>query len=97
MVPQFSFWQLSIVILSCIAFPTANAMLAFVRPNTSVPCAGSQQPCLTFNDYAQQVDWYFVDNTTFLFLPGTHELDVQLDLEGLSNIMFAPLDEANSY
>ena len=95
MVPQFSFWQLSIiVILSCTVIPSAvNAELAFVRPNTSVACGGAQQPCLTFNEYAQQVDQYFVDNTTFLFLPGTHELDIQLDLEGLSNISFVPLGE----
>ena len=96
MVPQFSFWLLFVAIVHCLVFPTAiNAELAFVRPNTSVPCAGSQQPCLTFNEYAQ-VDQYFVDNTTFLFLPGTHQLDVELDLKSLSNIAFVPalgLDE----
>ena len=94
MVPQFLFWQLSVVILCCIIFPTAlNAELAFVRPNTSVACAGSQQPCLTFNEYAQQLDQYFIDNTTFLFQPSTHKLDVQLELEGLSNVAFVSLDK----
>jgi predicted outer membrane repeat protein len=96
MVSHYSFWLLLIAVIHCLVFPTAvNAELAFsVRPNSSVSCASPQQrPCLTFNEYAQQVDQYFVDNTTFLFLTGTHELDVQLDLEGLSNISFAPLDD----
>ena len=91
-----SLWLRLVVIIHCIVLPTAvNAESAFVRPNTSVTCANSQQPCRTFNEYVQQAEQYFVDDTTFLFLPGTHELDIQLDLEGLSNISFAPLDEAN--
>ena len=82
MAPQCSFWLLLIAIIHCVnVLPTANAEKAFVRPNTSVPCPSSSQPCLTFNEYAQEVNQYFVDNTTFLFLPGTHELDVQLDKE----------------
>ena len=93
-----SFWPVALVaVIHCLIFPTAvNAEVAFVRPNSSVSCASSsQQPCLTFNEYAQQVEQYFVDDTTFLFLHGTHQLDFQLDLEGLSNISFAPLDNQN--
>ena len=91
MAQQCSFCLLLITIIhSGNVLPTANAEKAFVRPNTSVTCPSSSQPCLTFNEYAQEVNQYFVDNTTFLFLPGTHELDVQLDLENLSNISFVP-------
>ena len=98
MVPQFSFWlllHLLVAVIHCPIFPTTvNAELAFVRPNSSVSCASSQQrPCLTFNEYAQQVDQYFVDNTTFLFLPGIHELNAPLDLKDLSNISLVPLSE----
>ena len=93
-----SFWPLSLVaVIHCLCvFPTAvNAELAFVRPNSSVSCANSssQPPCLTFNEYAQQVEQYFVNDTTFLFLPGTHQLDIQLNLEGLSNIAFGSIDD----
>ena len=97
---QLSFWLLLIAVrgVHSLVFPTAvNAELAFVRPNSSVSCASPQQrPCLTFNEYTQQVDQYFVDNTTFLFLPGTHELDTPLDLEGLSNVSFAPLNDLDA-
>ena len=66
-----------------------------MRPNSSVSCANSssQPPCLTFNEYAQQVEQYFVNDTTFLFLPGTHQLDIQLNLEGLSNLAFGSIDD----
>ena len=98
MAPRVSFWLLLIAIIHCgTVFPTANAEKAFVRPSTSVPCPS--QPCLTFNEYAQEVNQYsnFVDNTTFLFLPGTHELDARLDLKNLSNISFVPSDEDNTH
>ena len=95
MVPQFSSRLLLVAVIHCPVFPTTvNAELAFVRPNSSVSCTNSQQrPCLTFNKYAEQVDQYFIDHTTFLFLPGIHELDAPLDLEGLSNISLVPLSE----
>ena len=98
MVPQFSFWPLALVaVIHCLVFATTvNAELAFVRPNSSVLCSASssQQPCLTFNEYAQQVNQYFVNDTTFLFLPGTHRLDIGLYLKpGLSNISLVPLNE----
>ena len=94
MVPSFSFWPLLVAILHS---TTVSAEVAFVRPNSSVSCASSsQQPCLTFNEYAQQVDRYFVDKTTFIFLPGTHQLDFQLDLKDLSNIAFVPFGEGSN-
>ena len=98
MAPQLSFWLLLVAVVHSLVFPAAvNAELAFVRPNSSVSCTSPQQrPCLTFNEYAEQVDQYFVDNTTFLFLPGTHELDAPLDLEGLSNVSFAPLNDLDA-
>ena len=94
-----TFWPLALVaVIHCLVFPIAiNAELAFVRSNSSVSCSSSsQQPCLTFNKYAQQAEQYFVNNTTFLFLPGIHKLDIQLDLEGLSNIVLIPLDDPHA-
>ena len=62
-------------------------MEVFVTPSDNVIC-GSQSPCLTLNEYAREADQYFVDNTTFIFLPGVHHLDLQLNLESLSNVSF---------
>ena len=91
-----SFWLLLIAVTHFTT--TINAELAFVRPNSSVSCASSpqQRPCLTFNEYAQQINQYFVDNTTFLFLPGTHELDAPLNLKNLSSISFVPLNDLDA-
>ena len=98
MAPQLSFWLLLVAVVHSLVFPAAvNAELAFVRPNSSMSCASPEQrPCLTFNEYAEQVDQYFVDNTIFLFLPGTHELDAPLDLKDLSNVSFAPLNDLDA-
>ena len=96
MVKQFSFW-LPLIVHCLVISPAVNAELAFVRPNSSVSCASSsQQPCLTFNEYAQQVEQYFVNDITFLFLPGTHQLNIQLNLEDLSNIALVPLNGLNA-
>ena len=59
----------------------------FVTPSDNVTC-GSQSPCLTLNEYAREAEQYFVDNITFIFLPGVHHLDLQLNLENISNLTF---------
>ena len=53
-------------------------------------------PCRLFNDYAREGDQYFVDNTIFTFLPGTHQLDVSLDLKNLTNITLLASDKDNN-
>ena len=58
----------------------------FVRPSNFENKTCQFNPCLPLNDYAREADHYFKDNTIFTFLPGTHELDVLLDLRSLSNI-----------
>ena len=44
----------------------------------------SFQPCITFTDYIANKS--IVDNTTFIFLHGTHHLDIPLNLVNLSNV-----------
>ena len=58
----------------------------FVRPSNFENKTCQFNPCLPLNDYAREADHYFVDNTIFAFLSGTHELDIILDLRSLSNI-----------
>ena len=79
-----SLWLLSAITLHCSTSLTV-AKEVFVTPSENVTCS-SQSPCLTLNEYAREADLYFVDNTTFIFSPGVHHLDVQLNLENLSNL-----------
>ena len=86
MVLLLSFWLLSAITLHC-SISLTVAKEVFVRPSENVTCS-SQSPCLTLNEYAREADKYFRDNTTFIFLPGVHHLDLQLNLESLSNLTF---------
>ena len=49
----------------------------------------------TLNEYANEVDQYFLDNTTFTFMPGIHQLSVPLRLDGLSNVVLRAMDAEN--
>ena len=52
-----------------------------------------QHPCLTLNDYANNVDTYFVNDSTFLFIPGNHQLSVGLSISSVHNLSLAGLSE----
>ena len=86
------FWLLSAIVTHYSIFST-NAENVFVRPSEFEDVTCPYQPCLTLNDYARETDQYIVDNTTFLFLPGIHQLDIQLYLENVSNTAFLVFDE----
>ena len=64
--------------------------LNYVTPsqsNTS-PCPIREWQCLTLNEYAGNSSQYLVSNTTFVFLPGNHQLDIKVTLESLQNVSF---------
>ena len=78
------------LLLVVCSFVSTKAENAFVKPSETVIC--SSQPCLTFNNYVNQSNQYFVDNATFMFLAGVHLLDFPLNLENLSDVAFLTLD-----
>ena len=85
MAPFFPLWFLLAITTHCL-FLSTNAKKVFVKPSEGVKC--STQPCLTLNDYANDSDQHFVDNTTFTFLSGVHRLDIPLNLENLLDVAF---------
>ena len=85
---------LALLLLSAVTSQNSifsNAVAVFVRPSENVTCPS--QPCLTLNDYAREPGQYFLDNSTFLFLPGIHHLDYQLRVENVSNVNFFVFNE----
>ena len=59
--------------------------LLYVKPNDpSLSC--SSQPCLTWDQYALQQGSYFTNGATFLFLPGTHNVQFTVSLVNKSNV-----------
>ena len=54
----------------------------YVRPSSLTHCP--KEPCHTLSDYARNIGRYFCpENTTLVFLSGTHHLDTDLNVSGL--------------
>ena len=85
-------WFLLITVFS--ALPTNDGAIVYVRPSSKSTCP--DHPCLSFSDYVREKDQYFLDGTSLVFLSGVHNLDLQLQLESVSNISLGPLEGAGS-
>ena len=66
----------------------------YVTPSRGVPCLIDQHPCYTIDEYASQIDKFFINNSIFLFVPGNHSLTIGLDISGIQNISFIGLPES---
>ena len=77
------------VVLS-ISFFALNgaARIRYVRSNANTPCPNTLNPCLTFAEYANETDRYFVRDAIFNFSPGTHDLSVCLKLTNIDHFSF---------
>ena len=95
---------LSVILVRQCSTTNAATHLYYVRPtdsdrsdvNCSCSVAAGQLPCLTLSDYARETELYFEDNTTFMFLSGSHLLDVPLYLMSLSNVTLTACDGEQS-
>ena len=88
--------QLQVVLLFWTVFTVFNvkSKITYVRPNSEYNASCPSQPCLTFNEYAEAMEQYIVDNTTFIFLPGYHNLNMSLRIENTSGLVFHADDNA---
>ena len=68
----------------------------YVTPNSIVPCLKDQQPCFTIEEYAGQVDTFFINNSIFSFDPGNHSLNIGLNIRGIHNVSFIGLPNSSS-
>ena len=68
-------------------FPLKN----YVSPNKTSRCSGNWSPCLTLQEYADQPDVYFINNTIVYFEPGSHQLNSTLKLSNVHNFTFQGL------
>ena len=53
-----------------------------------VNCRSSSNSCRTFNDYANSVDTYFISDTSFHFVKGTHHLNRTIIVTDVVNLRF---------
>ena len=63
---------------------TADFEEVYVRPSDNATCPG--HPCFLFSEYTTEVNEYFKDNTTFLFMDGIHILNASLHIENVSEV-----------
>lgn len=74
-------------IMQSLNLVSSQSLTNYVTPtrNNSSLCPQSKQ-CITLNEYAADPGEHFLSNTTFIFLPGTHQLDDDIRLENLQNV-----------
>ena len=60
----------------CVA-PTATSCLS---------CPQNSTNCTTLSEYAQEVELYFTSNTTMVFLPGDHTLDMNITVANVDRL-----------
>lgn len=58
----------------------------YVQPFNEVSACTSES--CTFDQFAQNPEQYFLSGTTFIFLPGDHQLNNSISLHGVQNISF---------
>ena len=67
---------------------SVGGCIQYVRPNASSPKACPSEPCFTLDQYILNTSNYFTTGTTFIFLPGNHSLEIQLNITSVSSITF---------
>ena len=64
----------------------STSAVNYVIPNGFQTCLDDHAPCLTLEEYTEQNERYFTNDTIFLFYPGIHVLNDSLILDNLCNI-----------
>ena len=71
------------MIISSEPVESLTLQVKYVQPST----ACTNEPC-TFDQFARNPEQYFCSNTTFIFLPGDHQLSNNISLYGIQNVTF---------
>ena len=59
-------------------------------------CPHKSNHCATLSEYAQEVQMYFTSNTTFVFLPGDHALDLNITVANFSRLTIHGLSSSDN-
>ena len=75
-------------IISFFVVAVTAEFVSYVKPQGNDFSECPSDPCLTLDNYTQNLDEFFISNTEFVFLPGNHQIDSQLSLQNLTNVTF---------
>ena len=74
-------------ILSCCSAEIVYCVTPTQPTDTSCsPCPHNSIHCATLSDYAQKAKSYFTSNSTVVFLPGDHILDMNITVANISSL-----------
>lgn len=78
----------SLFIFTAVIFLASAQSIRFlyVKSNNFSASDCQNQPCQSLNQYAEEKANYFISGSTFVFLPGNHSLQTQLNLSNVSRI-----------
>ena len=75
-----------LIIIAWLAHPQIATTVNYVTPTDA--CPGDKAPCYTLEEYVNQQDTYFTNNSTFHFLPGLHKLEESIRIINTHNLSF---------
>ena len=73
-----------VTLLLIVSLPVSSSQVQYVHPFNGVSACTSE-PC-TFDQFAQNPEQYFLSDTTFIFLPGDHQLSISINLHCIHNV-----------
>ena len=84
--PKFSVFVIYIAVFLLCSLKQTNSEVQYIIRNSTDVC--SMQPCLTLSQFAANSSHYHLhSNTTLIFLPGTHYLNVKLEISNQNSFM----------
>ena len=66
----------------------------YIKPTQFMEAMCPGQPCMTLNRYVQNSTRYLHSHSSLKFLPGSHQMDQPLVVQGVENVSFAGVDIA---
>ena len=75
-----------IIIIALLAQPQIATTVNYVTPTDGYP--GDKTHCYTLEDYVNQQDTHFTNNSVFYFLPGLHKLEASIRIINTHNLSF---------
>ena len=81
-----------IFLLKCLSIRAT--VVYHIKNSTNSPCP--EDPCLTLPQFAANPEVYLESNTTLVFLPGKHHLDVHVNISTISNLSLYSLTNSIS-
>lgn len=88
MVQSTSFMALvAVLLINTLSYYSAENVYCVTPTDTSCSsCPPNSANCSTLSKYAQEAKLYFTSNTTMVFMPGDHVLDINISVANITRL-----------